>query len=135
MLLAGNEIGDCQGGNNNAYAQDDPLGWIHWSAPDTELLDVVRRLVRVRRDQRRTQAAHLHARPSATAMTMSCGSGPTVLRRRPRTGTIGHWRSVLPDPGHGRSWRLEVDTARPDDDVSYDATYLALAQFVDVLAH
>lgn len=49
MLLAGDEIGNSQGGNNNAYAQDGPVGWVDWSSPDTELLGVVRRLIDVRR--------------------------------------------------------------------------------------
>ncbi|MFZ2509966.1 MAG: glycogen debranching protein GlgX, partial [Gordonia sp. (in: high G+C Gram-positive bacteria)] len=49
MLLAGDEIGNSQDGNNNAYAQDNPIGWIDWSAPDTELFDVVRRLIDLRR--------------------------------------------------------------------------------------
>ena len=34
MLLAGDEIGNGQEGNNNAYCQDSPLGWINWAARD-----------------------------------------------------------------------------------------------------
>ncbi|GAB3191097.1 glycogen debranching protein GlgX [Nesterenkonia suensis] len=49
MLLAGDEIGNSQGGNNNAYAQDNEIGWVDWTSPETGLLDVVRRLVEVRR--------------------------------------------------------------------------------------
>ena len=49
MLLAGDEIGNSQGGNNNAYAQDNEIGWLDWSAPDTELLALVSRLIEVRR--------------------------------------------------------------------------------------
>jgi isoamylase len=30
-LLAGDEVGNSQGGNNNAYCQDDPIGWVDWS--------------------------------------------------------------------------------------------------------
>lgn len=32
MLLAGDEIGNSQGGNNNAYCQDSEIGWIDWPA-------------------------------------------------------------------------------------------------------
>ncbi|MGK0741464.1 glycogen debranching protein GlgX [Leucobacter sp. Z1108] len=49
MLLAGDEIGNSQGGNNNAYPQDNELGWVDWTSPDTELLDLVRSLTEVRR--------------------------------------------------------------------------------------
>jgi isoamylase len=34
MLLAGDEVGNSQGGNNNAYCQDDPTGWVDWSRLD-----------------------------------------------------------------------------------------------------
>src|SRR5260370_25790781 len=30
-LLAGDEVGNSQGGNNNAYCQDNPIGWEEWS--------------------------------------------------------------------------------------------------------
>jgi glycogen operon protein len=30
-LLAGDEVGNSQGGNNNAYCQDNPTGWVDWS--------------------------------------------------------------------------------------------------------
>jgi len=41
MLTAGDEFGRSQRGNNNAYAQDNPLTWIDWSARDTDLEDHV----------------------------------------------------------------------------------------------
>ena len=30
FLLAGDELGDSQAGNNNAYAQDNETGWLDW---------------------------------------------------------------------------------------------------------
>jgi len=50
MLLAGDEIGNSQGGNNNAYAQDNPIGWVDWPAADTALSSFVARLIRLRRE-------------------------------------------------------------------------------------
>jgi len=44
MLLAGDEIGNSQGGNNNAYCQDNATSWIDWEKADTGLLDFVSRL-------------------------------------------------------------------------------------------
>jgi glycogen operon protein len=31
LLLAGDEVGNSQDGNNNAYCQDNPIGWVDWS--------------------------------------------------------------------------------------------------------
>jgi len=31
MLLAGDEMGSSQGGNNNAYCQDNEINWLDWS--------------------------------------------------------------------------------------------------------
>jgi glycogen operon protein len=50
MLLAGDELGHTQLGNNNAYCQDSPLAWLNWDlAPDQrELLEFVRGLIKLR---------------------------------------------------------------------------------------
>ncbi|MFW5969001.1 MAG: glycogen debranching protein GlgX [Halofilum sp. (in: g-proteobacteria)] len=52
MLLAGDEIGRSQKGNNNAYCQDNEISWIDWdlSRQSEELLEFVRHLIRIRRD-------------------------------------------------------------------------------------
>jgi len=53
MLLAGDEFGKSQGGNNNAYCHDSPLTWLDWSAPaDPELHDFVVGLAHLRRTRR-----------------------------------------------------------------------------------
>ncbi|MGW3294537.1 glycogen debranching protein GlgX [Streptomyces xiamenensis] len=53
MLVAGDEMGRTQRGNNNAYCQDNELGWIDWSASRDPawrpLLDLTRRLIALRR--------------------------------------------------------------------------------------
>jgi glycogen operon protein len=36
MLLAGDEFGNSQGGNNNAYAQDNESGWVDWQRLDDD---------------------------------------------------------------------------------------------------
>ncbi len=52
MLLAGDEFGNSQQGNNNAYAQDNPIGWLDWTAfkDDPEFTDQVRDLIWLRRE-------------------------------------------------------------------------------------
>jgi len=49
MLLAGDEIGRTQGGNNNAYCQDNEIGWIDWTSVDEDLLAFSRALIALRR--------------------------------------------------------------------------------------
>ncbi|GII83479.1 glycogen operon protein GlgX homolog [Sphaerisporangium siamense] len=52
MLLHGDEIGRTQGGNNNAYCQDNEVSWVDWSTlrHEQDLLEFVRTLARFRRD-------------------------------------------------------------------------------------
>ena len=52
MLLAGDELGRTQSGNNNAYCQDNELSWVNWELrpEDRELLDFTRRIVWLNRD-------------------------------------------------------------------------------------
>ena len=49
MLLAGDEMGHSQGGNNNAYAQDNDTTWIDWAKADADLTAFVARLTSLRR--------------------------------------------------------------------------------------
>lgn len=50
MLLAGDEFGRTQGGNNNSYCQDNVVGWVDWGrlADHLDRHDLVRRLIRLR---------------------------------------------------------------------------------------
>ena len=48
QLLAGDELGHSQQGNNNAYCQDNPITWLDWSAADAQLTSFVAGLVRLR---------------------------------------------------------------------------------------
>jgi glycogen operon protein len=48
MLLAGDEIGHTQDGNNNAYCQDNETTWINWQSQDGALLAFAQRLIDLR---------------------------------------------------------------------------------------
>ncbi len=48
MLVAGDERGRTQRGNNNAYCQDSALSWLDWSASDDDLAAYVRELIALR---------------------------------------------------------------------------------------
>jgi len=50
MLLAGDEIGRTQAGNNNAYALDNALNWLDWGQADRGLIAFVTYLAALRRD-------------------------------------------------------------------------------------
>ena len=53
MLLAGDEFGRSQQGNNNAYCQDNPISWVDWrgiGARGAALHEFVQRVMAIRRD-------------------------------------------------------------------------------------
>jgi len=50
MILAGDEIGNSQGGNNNAYCQDNALTWLDWHGRDRTVEAHVAHLARLRAD-------------------------------------------------------------------------------------
>jgi isoamylase len=51
MILAGDEIGRSQNGNNNAYCQDNELTWQRWQLDEAQkkLLDFTRRVIAIRK--------------------------------------------------------------------------------------
>jgi glycogen operon protein len=52
MLMAGDEFGRTQGGNNNAYCQDNELSWVDWdlARSDADTVQFVGFLNRIRRE-------------------------------------------------------------------------------------
>lgn len=50
MLVAGDELGRTQQGNNNAYCQDNEISWIDWSKTDKELLTFTQKLIHLRKE-------------------------------------------------------------------------------------
>ncbi|WP_409013323.1 glycogen debranching protein GlgX [Dyadobacter sp. CY343] len=45
MLVAGDEFSRTQGGNNNAYCQDNEISWLDWENVDTELLEFAKGII------------------------------------------------------------------------------------------
>jgi glycogen operon protein len=64
MFCAGDDVGHSQGGNNNAYCQDNEIGWINWtSAPGVEDLGpFIHDLVTLRREQPALRRSAFHDR-------------------------------------------------------------------------
>jgi len=48
MLLGGDEMGRSQGGNNNAYCQDNEISWFDWEHVDGEMAAFTSRLIALR---------------------------------------------------------------------------------------
>ncbi|WP_134681919.1 glycogen debranching protein GlgX [Paracoccus ravus] len=64
MILAGDELGNSQGGNNNAYCQDNSIGWIGWDAQDANFLEFCQRVIAFRKaNPILRQKRFLHSQP------------------------------------------------------------------------
>ena len=50
MLLAGDEFGHTQAGNNNAYCQDNEISWLDWSSANLQELNFVKQLIALRKE-------------------------------------------------------------------------------------
>jgi glycogen operon protein len=108
MLAMGAELGQTQGGNNNAYAQDNLTSWIDWARADGELTAFTARLIGLRR----THPA-LSADRFLTGAAAEGGIDPDVLWRAADGGkmTAAGWDDpagetlvmALAEPGGGAS--------------------------------
>jgi glycogen operon protein len=48
MLLAGDELGRTQQGNNNAYCQDNEISWVDWDDQDEAFFEFARKILKLR---------------------------------------------------------------------------------------
>lgn len=141
MLLAGDEMCRTQGGNNNAYGQDNATSWIDWNRLRThaEVHRFVRAMLRLRRAQPSLRArryvlgAEVPATAGDGARVRWHGVEPDHPDWSPSARTLAftltgseHDSSVhvvvnmhtdpvrfrLPAPRPGFSWRCAVDTSR-----------------------
>lgn len=133
MLMMGDEARRSQGGNNNAYAQDNEVSWLDWRLLESsaDLVRFTSRLVRFRR-------AHASLRrrtffeDETTSPVVWHGTGlgrpdwgpearTLAMELRPTGGddailliANAHWeprRFALPPLGPGKGWRRFVDTS------------------------
>jgi glycogen operon protein len=122
MLLAGDERGRSQAGNNNAWCQDNEVGWVDWGVgTEPERVELVRRGFALHRELAaisRDEVARLS--PFATAerragATMALFRGPSAGRAcavavNPTGEPV---RFPLPAAPDRAAWRLALDSARP----------------------
>jgi isoamylase len=92
MMLAGDEFGKSQHGNNNAYCQDSPLTWIDWSSPfDPALHDFVAGLAHLRATRRAFSRERFF-----TGTMLPDGSRKDITWLRPDGGEMneGDWHDA-----------------------------------------
>jgi len=115
MLLAGDEIGHSQRGNNNAYCQDNAIGWLDWANADAGLLAFTRRLIALR-------AAHPALRQSRFLHGDTRPDGAPDAAWLSFEGGAVAWR----DPGLARfCLLLRGDADAPAYDATDDTALLA----------
>ncbi|NUR92830.1 MAG: glycogen debranching enzyme [Nonomuraea sp.] len=124
MILAGDEAGRTQLGNNNAYCHDGPLTWFDWDRVDTSLFRFVRRALAFRRAHpvlRRGAPGGVSwhgVRAWAPDWSPHCrllavmfdGGGDDCVYVAANAHWEGHTLD-LPAPPRGLAWHLFADTA------------------------
>ena len=103
MITAGDEFGRTQHGNNNAYAQDNSLGWIDWNTRDLALEDHFAALA-----QGRAAHAEWFAQFPASGEWQRLDGQPMTLADWESPATPG-LRSISTDPA--RLYSLTIDRA------------------------
>ena len=113
MLLAGDELGRTQRGNNNAYAQDNKIGWVNWgdvTSEDEELLAFTRQLIALRKGHACfRQPLFLHG-SNATANGIK---DIVWINPRGTEQTYEDWQDV-----HSKCIGLQLNAASPPDGVA-----------------
>ncbi len=70
MLLHGDEMSRTQDGNNNTYAQDSEISWVHWDRADKPLIEFTAAVARLRADH-----PTFHRKRFFTGKTVRTGDG------------------------------------------------------------
>jgi glycogen operon protein len=114
MLLAGDEFGHSQHGNNNAWNQDNPLGWLAWDEADDTLTAFVARVLALRGEAALGAPATWHEAPlRAFALdddapeALAVRAGGWLLALNPDAAP----RALPPEALEGPAWALALDTA------------------------
>jgi glycogen operon protein len=142
MIVSGDEVGRTQGGNNNAYCQDNETSWLDWSlvTKNADLFRFFRSLIRFRKAHPSLRrATFFQDEPRGNGVPVAwhglkrdkpdwTAESRTVVMHLPASAEDddvyvalhAHWEArncELPVLPAGRTWRLFLDTSReaPDD--------------------
>jgi isoamylase len=122
LLLGGDELGRTQGGNNNAYCQDNVISWLDWPG-DEGLADFVSSLCRIRREHEIFRRDRFFAdselrwlRPDGAPMEAADWANPDA--RAVAVGTANGlllinawWEPLTFQLPADAEWTVELDTA------------------------
>jgi len=109
MLLAGDEIGHTQQGNNNAYCQDNATTWLDWSRADGALSAFVARLTALRREAGVLRHARWWPRaPTASDTVDTADTAGTANRSGPRWSRPDGAPMAATDWDHGQPLALAI---------------------------
>jgi glycogen operon protein len=133
MLLAGDELGRTQRGNNNAYSQDNEVSWLDWT-PDPRnaaFLPYLQSLVALRRDHPLLREGTVTVAGDAPVVLMIRGEpgapGPDAALLLALNATDGARQLVLPgEPGTAWSRLLDsssVAASTQDQEIAAEGTY------------
>ncbi len=131
MLTAGDESGRSQRGNNNAYCQDNELGWFDWDKRDGDLEVLSARLAEIRRDW-----------PHLTRTEFLSGDEVEWLTPQGHALTAADWETekgrclamVLLHPDDATGARLAVLINRGDEDIVFALPQRAGFAWRDLIA-
>lgn len=115
MLLAGDEMSNSQGGNNNAYCQDNEIGWVGWDEADQDILDFTAELSAFRKAHKSVrQGRFLHG-------AVRAGDGHPDVKWTNFDGQPLQWR----DPGLSNLCLiLRCSAEAPSHEDECDAVFL-----------
>jgi glycogen operon protein len=114
MLLAGDEFGHSQQGNNNAWNQDNATGWLDWARADDALTTFVSQLLALRREGALGVPATWHEAP-LRAFAID-DEAPEALSLRGAGWLVAlnpdpFERPLPPEALEGAAWERALDTA------------------------
>lgn len=100
QLLAGDEMGQTQGGNNNAYCQDNEISWLNWTTQDVKLTSFVADLIHLR-----------HGHAALRHVRWFTGRQSDIVWRKPDGGLMAgpDW-----DDRRARSFACLIEVAEAD---------------------
>ena len=160
MLLSGDEFGNTQYGNNNAYCQDNEISWLDWRLfkKNRDLFTYTKKLIALRRRHPVLRAAHFDTGYNGTGypemsfhgtepwkergepLTLACLYAEDHIKYGTKRDTYiyfminSHWEDhvfTLPIVPEGHTWKIEA--ASSDAAVLQDKAYVP-ARSVMVLA-
>ena len=125
MLLAGDERGRTQAGNNNTWCQDNEVGWLDWSVEEDQRVELVRRLIALRKELVSSSLDRVaELSPLTRIAATASGAIPALLLFRAEADTTPDLalalnptdlpaRLPLPRARDQRPWQLAIDTRSP----------------------